>query len=440
MGGDYLDHQITLSVIFLCHNNQYINLAIEAVLEQIDINDEIIVVDDHSNSSTLCMLEKYKSNLNINIIASDRIANRAYNRNLGARHAQNLILVFMDGDMVMGNESIVALKNAHSSRSEKAFIGQKHGIHFDELQMKLFSSLPNYIDMVSTYEGRSILEKNPLFIDSRRKYFEDPATEDYRWTYYYTGLCSVEKDIFFQVGGFDENFFEWGSEDIDLGYRLSKLTKIGFLTNLHGFHIPHARDLVSNERSNIKNIQYMMSKYKSWEFEIKQSFYGYGDLILFKKIINQMRLLSVSEERPKIEENELIIDIISQENYNGKIFYKSANGVCKVNSFFGTAIPFCNRKFITAYISDHIFIYPTIITSRILQEALRVAKRVLIYPTTDSIRIAWNQLYPLTPNPPKQHFKYEVNDLLCFSFFPTFNEYIEVVYIKDLEKRALPFE
>ena len=440
MGGDYLDCQVTLSIIFLCHNNQYINLAIDAALEQIAVNDEIIVVDDHSNSSILCILEKYKSISNINIISSDKIANRSYNRNLGAKYAKNSILVFMDGDMVMGNDSIVALKNAHTNRDEKAFIGQKHGIHYDELQMKLFSSLPSYIDMVSTYEGRSILEKSPLFTDSRGKYFEDPATEDYRWTYYYTGLCSVEKDIFLKAGCFDENFSEWGSEDIDLGYRLSKLTKIGFLTKLHGFHIPHARDLVNNERSNIKNTQYMMNKYKSWEFEIKQSFYGYGNLILFEKIINQMRLLSISEVFPEIKENELLIDIISQKNYNGNIFYKSENGVCKVNSFFGTAIPFGNKNFLTAYISDHIFIYPTIITSRILQEALRVSKRVLIYPTVDSIRIAWEQLYPLTPKPPKQHFKYEANDLLCFSFSQTFNDYIEVGYIKGLEKRALPFE
>lgn len=435
-----MNHQITLSIIFLCHNNQYIDVAINAVLEQIDANDEIIIVDDHSNLSTLAVLEKYKTNSNINIISSDKIANRSYNRNLGAKHAQNPVLVFMDGDMVMGNESIVALKNGHTNRDEKAFIGQKHGIHYDELQMKLFSSLPNYIDMISTYEGRSILEKNPLFIDSRGKYFENPATENYRWTYYYTGLCSVEKDIFFKVGGFDENFSKWGSEDIDLGYRLSKLTKIGFLTNLHGFHIPHARDLVSNEKSNIRNTQYMMNKYNSWEFEVKQSFYGYGDLILFEKIINQMRLLVVSEDYPKIEENELITDVISQRNYNGNIFYKSANGVCKVNSFFGTAIPFQNKKFLTAYISDHIFIYPIIITCRILQEALRVAKKVLIYPTTDSIRIDWEQLYPITPKPPKQHFRYEANDLLCFSFSQAFNDYIEVEYIKELKKRTLPFE
>ena len=191
-----MNHQITLSIIFLCHNNQYIDVAINAVLEQIDANDEIIIVDDHSNLSTLAVLEKYKTNSNINIISSDKIANRSYNRNLGAKHAQNPVLVFMDGDMVMGNESIVALKNGHTNRDEKAFIGQKHGIHYDELQMKLFSSLPNYIDMISTYEGRFILEKNPLFIDSRGKYFENPATENYRWTYYYTGLCSVEKDIF----------------------------------------------------------------------------------------------------------------------------------------------------------------------------------------------------------------------------------------------------
>ena len=73
-----MNHQITLSIIFLCHNNQYIDVAINAVLEQIDANDEIIIVDDHSNLSTLAVLEKYKTNSNINIISSDKIANRSY--------------------------------------------------------------------------------------------------------------------------------------------------------------------------------------------------------------------------------------------------------------------------------------------------------------------------------------------------------------------------
>lgn len=433
-----MNRQVALSIIFLCHNNQYINIAIDAALGQLDENDEIIVVDDHSNRSTLCILEKYKSYSNINILLSDKIANRAYNRNIGAKYAKNTILVFMDGDMVMGNESIAALKNAHSIRNEKAFIGQKHGIHYDSLQMKLFSSLPNYIDMVSSYKGRAILEKNPLFIDSRGKYFEDPATEEYRWTYYYTGLCSVEKDIFFQAGCFDENFIKWGSEDIDLGYRLSKITKIGFLNNLHGFHIPHPRDLISNEKSNIQNTKYMMNKYKSWEFEIKQSFYGFGDLIIFDKIINQMRLLTVTEEHPEISENELLVDIISQKNYDGKILYKKEHKINKVNSFFGTAIPFPNNFFSIVYISDHIFIYPPVLTSRILQECLRVAKKVLIYSTADSIRMAWDDLCPLNVKPAKQHFKFEANDILCFSFSQTSENYIEVQYIKELEKRELP--
>lgn len=170
-----MNFEPTLSIIFLCHNNEHIDVALDSVIEQIDCNDEIIIVDDHSNKSTLCILKKYSNMPQIRLIKSPKIANRSHNRNLGAQSAINPILVFLDGDMVLGNQSIMELKNAHYFREEKAFIGQKHGIHYDDIQMRLYSAIPNYIELLSTKEGRDQLEKNPLFIDKRSKYFEDSS-------------------------------------------------------------------------------------------------------------------------------------------------------------------------------------------------------------------------------------------------------------------------
>ena len=416
---------INVSIIFLCHNNYHIDICINSALEQLNNNDEIIIVDDHSDEQTQQTLNRYNKYAQIKILSSTKVANRSYNRNIGAAVAKNPVLVFLDGDMVLGNEGIQEIKYAHCNREEGAFIGQKHGIHFDEIQMQLYSSIPDYIHFLRTKEGRTQLENNPLLIDERSKHFTNSETEKYRWIYYYTGLCSVEKTVFTQAGRFDENFIEWGSEDVDLGYRISKISKIGFINNLHGFHIPHARNILNNEHSNLANIRYMQNKYKTWEFEILQGFYGYGNLMAFHSILGQMRLLTVSDVTPKMKDGEILIDIISQVHPNGRILYKDS--ILKdMNAFFGIVIPVDDFHFKTAYISDHIFIYPNLLTCRILQEALRVADNVHIFPTTDSIRISWDKNRMLYPKAQKQHLYNEINDLLSFTFVPLDNDYIQV--------------
>lgn len=426
---DNMKYDQSVSIIFLCHNNSHIDISIDSAYEQLDADDEIIIVDDHSDRETRDILNKYSGYSQITLLNATKVANRSCNRNMGAFHAQNSILVFLDGDMVLGNNSIQEIKNGHCTRPERAFIGQKHGIHYDNIQMRLYSSMPNYIQLLKTKEGRDQLSNNPLFFDDRSKHFEDSTTENYRWTCYYTGLCSVDKDIFDQVEGFDENFKQWGSEDVDFGYRISKICKIGFLNNLHGFHIPHMRDILKNESTNLINIQYMQDKYKTWEFEIMQSFYGYGRFPAFEAVIARMRLLLLSDTVPAMENNSLLIDVISQAHPNGWICIMDCT-LEKINSFLGLAIPVKKTQFHTAYVSDHIFIYPTVLTCRILQEALRVAEQVYIFPTPDSVRIPWDFEKILLPQVAKQHLYYEANDLLNFIFCSAENDLIKVTSIR----------
>lgn len=130
-------NDLFLSIIFLCHNNKNIDICLDSVIEQTYGNDEIIVVDDHSNDETLTLLKKYVETKKILLLRSNRAANRSYNRNLGAKIAKNGVLVFLDGDMVLGNNGLFAIRKAHILRSEQAFIGQKHAINFDELQLQL---------------------------------------------------------------------------------------------------------------------------------------------------------------------------------------------------------------------------------------------------------------------------------------------------------------
>ena len=407
---------ISFSVIVLSHNNEYIWLVLSNILEQLGNHDEIIVVDDHSEIQYLKKLEAYTANNNIKLISANKIGNRSHNRNIGAKSAKGDILLFVDGDMVLIDNALLTLRYAHAYRQEEAFIGPKHNIHYDKIHFELFTGIKNYVDLLSTPEGRKQLSEDFFSKDEREDFFANSMNKNFFWMHYYTGASSVNKSIFEKCGGFDENFTSWGSEDVDLGYRIDKYCDIGFLKDFHSFHIPHNRDAFAIETSNMHNTLQMLKKYKTWEFEVLYAFNGNPNI--HKSILNiirQMRTLSLTSIKSIESTNCLILNSISKEYPQGNLIIY-VNNEWEEYNLLGLALPFKSKSFDMACISENIFIYPPILVSRILQETLRVSQNVYIQKTTDNIRIDWNgkTFFPFQSTNHK--IAYRSEDIMDYSF------------------------
>ena len=104
--------RLSITAIVIAHNTQGIYACINSIMRQIDENDEIIIVDDHSNDEYLNRLTQYCMSNKIMLIQADTCGNRARNRNLGAIQASNDILLFIDADMVILQKTISAIKKA----------------------------------------------------------------------------------------------------------------------------------------------------------------------------------------------------------------------------------------------------------------------------------------------------------------------------------------
>lgn len=267
-----------VSVIVLSSNNAGISIVINSIISQLDVDDEIIIVDDHSKKSIIDELHLFRHN-NLIIINSSVKGNRSLNRNLGASEANNDILIFIDGDMVLDSFAINEFKIAHKNRIECAFVGQTHATRYSEDALYFYSGLDNYLDIISSDKGKKSIFNNKMFTDKRVTFFAKKELIEYYWLLYFSGVCSVEKNIFIEVGGFDESFTHWGAEDVDLGYRISKIGKIGFIENAHSLHIPHKRDIFEIEKSNKLNIEKLYNKYQTWEWELLNSFRITPDLL-----------------------------------------------------------------------------------------------------------------------------------------------------------------
>lgn len=410
----------TISVIILCHNNKGISICLRAVLKQLAPNDEVIVVDDHSEQSFLDKeLLVYRKHGNVRICpALQKRGNRSYNRNIGAQQSKKDILLFLDGDMVPVPGMIESFRNAHNNEDYAAFIGCAHGMRFGEEHLRFHIGHENYMDMVQTEEGLQQLAQNPCLEDWRTQPFHQPELEPYYWIYYYTCICSAKRTAFQKIGGFDEALVTWGSEDIDLGYRLQACGKIGCLTDAHAVHLPHQRNLWDEQMFDRDNIRYLLDKHRTWPFELLLSFDLSAEIY---QSVQQMRDEITRWDLPRIAPvptpGTLWVNAPSIRHTDDTVMWYSEGSCVSSLELFGMAIPCCDQFFETAYVSSHVFSYPMIMTARILQECMRVSRRVVVLPASGSRRKAWEWEFLLMEREINRNY-YLSSDTMEFEFHP----------------------
>jgi GT2 family glycosyltransferase len=117
-------------------------------------------------------------------------------RNLGAKAARGQIVLFIDADTTINAETIPKIVNVFAAQPEiAALIGS-------------YDDAPGASNFLSQY-------KNLFHHYTHQNASEEAAT--------FWGACgAIRRDIFLQMGGFDESYRRPCIEDIELGYRLKK--------------------------------------------------------------------------------------------------------------------------------------------------------------------------------------------------------------------------
>lgn len=402
--------EIRISAIILCHNTRGIELCVESIAPQLYAQDELIVVDDHSST-------EFWSRTPFKLPACGRVirmpgtgGNRSKNRNFGAKNAQNNILVFIDGDILVSEHAMELLRAAYMQYADVAYIGTEHGMKFNLCQAQLYYGREDYVRLLASPQERERLYHDPLFADWRGDDLRDPEDKPYFWLRFYTSFCAVRKDIFWRAGGFDETFQAWGAEDVDLGYRISQMGGIGYLSQMHSIHIPHPRDSFRNELTNRKNTYYMLSKYLDWKFEALVVFGSSPKMLrTMGAIFQYIQTMTLTPMDIQKRPDTLYVDAPCLVTwFDGEENETRA-------SMTGMAIPTRNHSFAHVIISEHIFLYPEIIAVRILQEALRVGETVLLQRSEGFSRIAWDCVDSITGIPFPRICRY-AHELFDFQF------------------------
>lgn len=414
----------TVSIIVLSRNNPVIETSLRVAAQQLGKDDELIVVDDHSGAQYLARLGQLSEELGFLLLHAKKRGNRSHNRNLGARHSSGDYVVFSDGDMVMLDTSIAYIKRVVPRRTASAFVGHMHGITYCQNGITLVTGIDDVASLARTRDGRKQLVESPLLADARVIARDTERTyKPYYWLNFYSALCVIERNAFVNVGGFDESFVTWGTEDVDLGFRLQRRGyEIDFLDDLHSIHIPHPRNVVQAEASNWENVLAAVERYRCWEWEVIATFRGSVKVVAaVDAVIRRMRNLALPAIHPAGEaENCLVIESVSRTWPEGNIRYRDAGGKLHEYHQLGLALPQLNHQTVTrCYVSSNVFAYPAAVAAEILREATRLSQDVIIVDSGCRTRIDWQPVIKDVTFRYRGRDNHFYHDIMEFRFEPT---------------------
>ena len=206
-------------IIPICNRAKHLPATLRAIKNQTASRDdfEVIVVDDGSRRPVLCGTRKIVTSYGYGLLEKEH-GGLASARNLGAEHAKGDILFFLDDDVMPGADTLKQHLMTHEQESDPLVV---------------IGSLPFSKD-ISHNAFIWYLEKCGHFdlYQNPDKYPEGrPPLPPVN------GNSSIPRDLFFEIGKFDESFRRYGGEDLELGYRLAK-TGIKFVYNPRavGYH------------------------------------------------------------------------------------------------------------------------------------------------------------------------------------------------------------
>ena len=265
---------------------------------------QVIVVDDGSSDNTKEIVEKYQNELNLfYFFQEDKGYRVASARNLGIKHAQADLCIFIDSGIVVDQNFLHEHIQSYVSDSDRvAVLGPVYGF------CNTISDLDDLIQVVIKFGDQNLgelfgfLHSSPVYKDVRdsifKKYNYQIEKLPAPWVYYWTGNSSFRRSYLdLNEEPFDTIFdYNHGFEDCDLGYRLHKKgIKIKYNNNAKSFHYPH--DKIENfEEMQRINLTKFHQKHNSLETQLLMDMLvqGIQDLDFHKYLFP---LLEVSLEK-----------------------------------------------------------------------------------------------------------------------------------------------
>ena len=186
---------------------------------------EVIVSDSQSEDDTLRELQQLKASWqNLKVVVA-RNSGKAQARNRGIYTASGKVILFMDADMI----------------PERGFIEKHLKFHRESN----FSSKIALLGLEVRVNDLAELEEASVSVErflKRKPYrasvkLSSMIPRILPWYRTITGNLSLSRKALIQAGLFDERFERYGYEDLEMGYRLSRLGVVLYHLRIITFHL-----------------------------------------------------------------------------------------------------------------------------------------------------------------------------------------------------------
>lgn len=184
----------------------YLNITLDSIFNYVDSDllKEVIIVDDFSEKEDYLFLEKHKLTKKIKLIKNKERKGPSYSRNIWAKNSSWEILIFLDAHMYCDWLNLETIINYRKQLKQWA------------LQWIIWN-------LSNKHSNGYIYKIKDMFLDS---FWIDPHKLDMSKEVITETPCSawwftiIEREIFDDIGWFNEMFSSWWAEDIDISLRL----------------------------------------------------------------------------------------------------------------------------------------------------------------------------------------------------------------------------
>ena len=194
-----------------------------------ELTYEVIVVDNGSKENIKEVFNSYCSYMPMKLVnACEKYHNRSYVRNRGIEVSKGEVIVSLDGDILLLEDSIRGHYDCVMENDENVSIGFLYFMTF----------LPSYLPRNSNEVSEWLEKEGKRGEIGTATDFESASNS--AWIYGTAGNMAVSRKLLIKSGYFEEKFTRWGYEDTEFSYRAMKNAAI-FVNNKNaiGIHFPH---------------------------------------------------------------------------------------------------------------------------------------------------------------------------------------------------------
>ena len=262
--------QPSLGVVVPCHNNSWqLGGILKSLRDQTVSAEKVVVVDDNSNSREENRLRSLVKEMGARYRKlpaprnrRETLGRRSHARNVGTKSLDTDIILYLDGDMLLGPRYVEEIKHYHAALQSVYIRGNRYSIPV-ALQAKGMEVCLNEVAKqhipAETLPSRYIIRPADFIGTPAYKaaYYD-------KWEWCASNNLSVRNDHASQIGYWDENFVGWGEEDMDFSFRLYQfgLTPLLLVSdNAAAYHLEHHVDCQTNTLTLKENGRYLISKF-----------------------------------------------------------------------------------------------------------------------------------------------------------------------------------